>query len=51
MNWIRQKIDQVKEPFEPGNKLEKYRPAINALDTFYLFQTIQPKRELIFVML
>jgi Na+-transporting NADH:ubiquinone oxidoreductase subunit B len=34
MNWIRQKIDQVKEPFEPGNKLEKYRPAINALDTF-----------------
>ncbi|WP_019037927.1 NADH:ubiquinone reductase (Na(+)-transporting) subunit B [Psychroflexus tropicus] len=34
MNWIRQKIDQIKEPFEPGNKLEKYRPAINALDTF-----------------
>jgi Na+-transporting NADH:ubiquinone oxidoreductase subunit B len=34
MNWIRQKIDQVKGPFEPGNKLEKYRPAINALDTF-----------------
>lgn len=34
MNWIRKKIDEVKEPFEPGNKLEKYRPAINALDTF-----------------
>jgi Na+-transporting NADH:ubiquinone oxidoreductase subunit B len=34
MNWIRQKIDQIKEPFESGNKLEKYRPAINALDTF-----------------
>ncbi|MBZ9651335.1 NADH:ubiquinone reductase (Na(+)-transporting) subunit B [Psychroflexus montanilacus] len=34
MNWIRQKIDQIKEPFEPGNKLEKYRPAVNALDTF-----------------
>ncbi|MFN2260793.1 MAG: NADH:ubiquinone reductase (Na(+)-transporting) subunit B [Psychroflexus sp.] len=34
MNWIRKKIDTLKEPFEPGNKLEKYRPAINALDTF-----------------
>jgi len=34
MNWIRHKIDQIKQPFEPGNKLEKYRPAINALDTF-----------------
>lgn len=34
MNWIRKKIDEIKEPFEPGNKLEKYRPAINALDTF-----------------
>jgi Na+-transporting NADH:ubiquinone oxidoreductase subunit B len=34
MNWIRHKIDQIKEPFEPGNKLQKYRPAINALDTF-----------------
>lgn len=34
MNWIRKKIDEIKEPFQPGNKLEKYRPAINALDTF-----------------
>lgn len=34
MNWIRKKIDEIKEPFEPGNKLEKYRPAVNALDTF-----------------
>jgi Na+-transporting NADH:ubiquinone oxidoreductase subunit B len=34
MNWIRQKLDEIKAPFEPGNKLEKYRPAINALDTF-----------------
>lgn len=34
MNWIRKKIDKIKEPFEPGNKLEKYRPAVNALDTF-----------------
>lgn len=34
MNWIRQKLDEIKAPFEPGSKLEKYRPAINALDTF-----------------
>ena len=34
MNWIRQKLDEIKAPFEPGKKLEKYRPAINALDTF-----------------
>lgn len=34
MNWIRQKLDEIKAPFEPGNKLEKYRPAVNALDTF-----------------
>ncbi len=34
MSFIRKKLDEIKEPFEPGNKLEKYRPAINALDTF-----------------
>jgi len=34
MNWIRQKLDQAKEPFQPGNKFEKFAPAINALDTF-----------------
>ncbi|WP_188458488.1 NADH:ubiquinone reductase (Na(+)-transporting) subunit B [Psychroflexus planctonicus] len=34
MNWIRQKLDQIKEPFQPGNKFEKYAPAVNALDTF-----------------
>lgn len=34
MNWIRQKIDQIKEPFQPGTKLEKFAPAVNALDTF-----------------
>ncbi|MCF4102384.1 NADH:ubiquinone reductase (Na(+)-transporting) subunit B [Gillisia sp. M10.2A] len=34
MEWIRQKLDKFKEPFNKGNKLEKYAPAINALDTF-----------------
>jgi Na+-transporting NADH:ubiquinone oxidoreductase subunit B len=34
MNWIRKKIDKVKEPFQEGEKLEKFAPAINALDTF-----------------
>lgn len=34
MNWIREKIDKVKEPFQEGEKFEKFAPAINALDTF-----------------
>lgn len=34
MEWIRQKLDKFKEPFQKGKKLEKYAPAINALDTF-----------------
>ena len=34
MEWIRQKLDKFKEPFAKGEKLEKYSPAINALDTF-----------------
>ncbi len=34
MNWIRKKIDKVKEPFQPGEKFEKFAPAVNALDTF-----------------
>ena len=34
MEWIRQKLDKFKEPFTKGKKLEKYAPAINALDTF-----------------
>ncbi|SOC78700.1 Na+-transporting NADH:ubiquinone oxidoreductase subunit B [Salinimicrobium sediminis] len=34
MEWIRQKLDKFKEPFAKGKKLEKYSPAINALDTF-----------------
>ncbi len=34
MEWIRQKLDKFREPFAKGKKLEKYSPAINALDTF-----------------
>jgi len=34
MEWIRQRLDRIREPFNKGNKLEKYSPAINALDTF-----------------
>ena len=34
MEWIRQRLDKFKEPFGKGKKLEKYAPAINALDTF-----------------
>uniref|UniRef100_UPI0040488AA9 NADH:ubiquinone reductase (Na(+)-transporting) subunit B n=1 Tax=Flavobacterium sp. TaxID=239 RepID=UPI0040488AA9 len=34
MKFLRDKIDQIKKPFEKGQKLEKFAPAINALDTF-----------------
>ncbi|MGB8705746.1 MAG: NADH:ubiquinone reductase (Na(+)-transporting) subunit B [Gillisia sp.] len=34
MEWIRQKLDKFKKPFEKGNKFEKYSPAYNAIDTF-----------------
>ncbi|MCH4821713.1 NADH:ubiquinone reductase (Na(+)-transporting) subunit B [Gramella lutea] len=34
MEWIRQRLDKIREPFNKGQKLEKYAPAINALDTF-----------------
>ncbi len=34
MEWIRQRLDKIKQPFQKGKKLEKYAPAINALDTF-----------------
>lgn len=34
MEWIRQRLDKFKEPFGKGKKLEKYSPAVNALDTF-----------------
>jgi len=34
MKAIRKQLDKIREPFEKGGKLEKYQPAINALDTF-----------------
>ncbi len=34
MEWIRQRLDKIREPFNKGNKYEKFAPAINALDTF-----------------
>ncbi len=34
MNVIRKQLDKIRAPFEEGGKLEKYQPAINALDTF-----------------
>lgn len=34
MKFLRDKIDQMKKPFEKGQKFEKFAPAINALDTF-----------------
>ncbi|WP_340203004.1 NADH:ubiquinone reductase (Na(+)-transporting) subunit B [Ascidiimonas sp. W6] len=34
MNFLRKKIDQLKKPFNKGEKFEKYAPAVNALDTF-----------------
>jgi Na+-transporting NADH:ubiquinone oxidoreductase subunit B len=34
MKFLRDKIDQIRKPFEKGQKFEKFAPAINALDTF-----------------
>ncbi len=34
MKFLRDKIDQMKKPFEKGQEFEKFAPAINALDTF-----------------
>ncbi|KQC32739.1 Na(+)-translocating NADH-quinone reductase subunit B [Nonlabens sp. YIK11] len=34
MKWLRNKLDQARKPFEPGEKYEKFAPAINAFDTF-----------------
>jgi Na+-transporting NADH:ubiquinone oxidoreductase subunit B len=34
MKFLRDKIDQIRKPFEKGQKFEKYAPAFNALDTF-----------------
>ena len=34
MNFLRNKLDQIRKPFEKGQKFEKYAPAVNAIDTF-----------------
>ena len=34
MKALRKKIDQLKKPFEKGQKWEKFAPAVNAFDTF-----------------
>ncbi|MBL6668560.1 MAG: NADH:ubiquinone reductase (Na(+)-transporting) subunit B [Flavobacteriaceae bacterium] len=34
MNAIRKQFDKIKRPFEKGQKLEKFAPAINAFETF-----------------
>jgi len=44
MKWIRQQLDKIKEPFEPGQKLEKFAPAINALDTFLFVPNHKTKK-------
>ena len=34
MNFLRKKLDDIKRPFQKGEKWEKLAPAINAFDTF-----------------
>ena len=34
MQWIRQRLDRLRQPFEEGQKFERFAPAINAFDTF-----------------
>lgn len=34
MNAIRRQFDKIKRPFEKGQKLERFAPAINAFETF-----------------
>ena len=34
MDFLRKRLDILKKPFEKGQKLEKFAPAINAFDTF-----------------
>lgn len=34
MEWLRNRLDQARKPFETGQKFEKFAPAINAFDTF-----------------
>ena len=34
MNFLRKRLDNLRKPFEKGQKFEKFAPAINAFDTF-----------------
>ena len=34
MKAIRKQFDKIKRPFEKGQKLEKFAPAVNAFETF-----------------
>ena len=34
MNFLRKKLDNLRKPFEKGQKWERFSPAINAFDTF-----------------
>ena len=51
MNFLRKSLDNLKKPFAKGQKLEKFAPALNAFDTFYLYRITQQKKELTSVML
>lgn len=44
MNALRKKLDQLRKPFEKGEKWEKFAPAINAFDTFLYVPNHTTKR-------
>ena len=45
MNALRKRLDSLKRPFEKGQKLEKFAPAINAFDTFLFVPNHTTKKE------
>ena len=44
---IRSIVDNLKKPFEKGQKLEKFYPAFDAFETFLLFLTTHQEKALI----
>ena len=44
MKWIRQRLDKIREPFQPGQKFEKFAPAVNAIDTFLFVPNHKTKK-------
>ena len=44
MNFLRKRLDILKKPFEKGQKLEKFAPAINAFDTFLFVRNHTTKK-------